>query len=128
LRTSEASRTIARAVNLADGAESEHVRLQANTWIAGLESIAPVQRTENVHVHQHLIPGLTVIREGWSAHQSDAPLIDGQVRQAGKPHAIKMIGTPVPHPEAGNVRPAVPETVDMPGKRKPAGKAARGAK
>src|SRR5262245_11767588 len=45
LRESEASRTISRAAKLADTAESEHVRRDANEWLAGIEGIAPVQRS-----------------------------------------------------------------------------------
>src|SRR4051812_16009246 len=37
MRTSEASRTISRAATLADTAASEHVRLQANEWLAGID-------------------------------------------------------------------------------------------
>src|SRR5689334_20496779 len=43
-RTSAAARTIARAEDLADTAESEHVRLQANEWLGGLDGIAPIAR------------------------------------------------------------------------------------
>jgi hypothetical protein len=60
VRTSEASRTISRAAKLADSAESEHVRLQANSWLAGIDGLSPVQRSENLHLHQGAAPGLTI--------------------------------------------------------------------
>jgi hypothetical protein len=97
LRESEASRTIARAAKLADEAESEHVKLQANTWLAGLESIAPIQRTENMHVHQHVIPGLTINRGNWQPH---GDVIDTTAHQVENARPINAIGKPAAHPEA----------------------------
>lgn len=125
LRKGEASRTIARAVQLADGAESEHVKLQANTWIAGLENIMPVQRTENVHLHQHVIPGLTVIREGWKAHDQDARVIEGLAHQVRTQPVINRIGKSSPHPEAGTVP---PKAEVVPAKRGGRGRAPGGVK
>lgn len=94
LRESEASRTIARVATLADTAQSEHVRLGANEFLAGIEGISPVQRSESLHVHQHLVPGLTVVRGGWQPHDTPAALVID-----AKP-TIRRIGTPAPHPEA----------------------------
>lgn len=125
LRTSAASRTIAKAEKLMDGAQSEHVQADMTKWLAGLEGISPVQRTENMHVHQHVIPGLTVMRGGWAEHDGDVRMIDSQVHGSGSPHQINVIGEPVPHPEARNAQPAV---IDQPAKRGGRGKAPRGEK
>jgi hypothetical protein len=90
LRTSEAARSIARAAKLADGAQSEHVRMDANKWLGGLDGIVPVQRTENLHVHRHA-PGLTI---NFVSHQPH--VIEGQVAlPVGGTRPV--IGTPHPH-------------------------------
>lgn len=95
LRESEASRTISRVATLADTAQSEHVRLGANEFLAGIEGIAPVARSENVHIHAHLIPGLTVVRNAVDRpHELAHPIVDVTPRPT-----IRRIGTPVPHPE-----------------------------
>lgn len=98
LRTSEASRTIARAAKLADTAESEHVKLQANTWLAALEGIAPVQRTENIHHLNVQVPGLCIM----IAPRMDAPLIHDQSREVGSHSTINDLHHPVPHPSTRN--------------------------
>lgn len=92
-RESAASRSIARVDKLADDAASEHVRLGANELLMGIEGISKVQRSENLHVHQHVIPGLTVLRGGWQVHE-DLPVIDAQVIE----QPIARIGAPAPHP------------------------------
>jgi transposase-like protein len=96
LRESEASRTISRVARLADTAQSEHVRLGANEFLAGIEGIAPVARGEVVHRHEGQVPGLTIV---FSDHPREigGPVIDGVARPAldgnGQPLPI-----PVPHP------------------------------
>lgn len=95
-RESAASRSIARVDKLADTAQSEHVKLGANELLMGIEGISKVAKSENVHVHQHVIPGLTVIRDGWTAH--DGMQIDGQSREVKSASVIKRIGNSVAHP------------------------------
>lgn len=102
LRESAASRSIARVDILADTAVSEHVKLGANELLMGIEGISKVTRSENVHVHQHLIPGLTIALGGWTPNGDDALLIGDQRAQPRIAHEIKRIGTPVPHPEDRN--------------------------
>lgn len=103
LRTSAAARSIGRVDNLADTAASEHVKLSANELLMGIEGISKVTKTENMHVHQHLIPGLTVMRSALPVAGDDALLIGDQRAQPRIAHEIKRIGTPVPHPEDRNV-------------------------
>lgn len=104
LRTSEASRTIGRAAKLADNAESEHVRLQANTWLAGIEGIAPAQRIENTHIHRNTAPGLVINFINAPGQASTARVIDEQAREVGSLKPINGLPVPVPHPSAGNAR------------------------
>jgi hypothetical protein len=93
LRESAASRTIARAETLADGAESEHVRNDANKWLASLdESTSPVQRSEVTH-HGQLGPGLVIIM----AHQ-EPPLIEGHAHEVPFVSREKHLRAPIPHP------------------------------
>jgi hypothetical protein len=61
LRTSAAARTIRRASQLMDSAESERVRLDATKWVAGLDGIAAVSRSEAMIDHKGLGPGLQVV-------------------------------------------------------------------
>lgn len=102
LRTSAAARSIARIDNLADGSDSDHVKLDANKFLLGIEGVSPVQKSESINVHKHLMPGLTIVMGAWSPHGDDAHLIDGQAHQSENKHQIKMLGTSVPHPLAGN--------------------------
>jgi hypothetical protein len=127
-RESAASRSIARVDQLADASTSESVKFESNKLLLGLEGITPVQRTENVHLHQHVIPGLTVIREGWRAHDPSALLIDGQAHEVRSAPVINRIGQSVPHPEAGNVLPPAVQTDGLPANRGGRAKAPRGAK
>jgi hypothetical protein len=92
LRESEAARSIARVATLADDAQSEHVKLGANELLMGIEGISKVQRSENLHVHQHLIPGLTVNRGNWVPH---GDVLEAEVVQSD---SVKRIGSPVPFP------------------------------
>ena len=89
LRHSVIARTIAKAENLMDHAESEHVQLGAIQYLN-----PPITRTENTHVHQHLIPGLTIVH-GAYAQRDDANTIDVTPRQQPE---IRRIGTPAKHP------------------------------
>lgn len=114
LRTSAAARSIARIDTLADDAESEHVKLQSNVFLLGIEGISPVTKTESVNIHKHLMPGLTINMGGWSPHAEDARVIEGLAHEVRKPHAINRIGEPSPHPDAGTVQ----EVIDPPEKRK----------
>jgi hypothetical protein len=92
LRESEASRSIARVALLADDAQSEHVKLGANELLMGIEGISKVQRSENLHVHQHLIPGLTVNRGTWTPHSQ---VIEAEAVEVD---SVKRIGSPAPFP------------------------------
>jgi len=86
LRESAASRTIARAEKLADEAESEHVRNDANQWLASLDpATAPVQRSEVTH-HGNLGPGLVIIM----GSQAEPPAIEGR--------AVEIDPDRIPHP------------------------------
>jgi hypothetical protein len=62
LRESEASRSIARAAKLANDAGSEHVRLDATKWLAEIEGIAAVARSDIRVDHVHHSPGLVIVR------------------------------------------------------------------
>lgn len=85
LRQSAAARSIARVDRLADTAESEHVRLQANTFLLGIEGVRPSER----HVHDHtvrIVPGYVLDPGGPDlrrpAHLQDTgPVIDGEGRE-----------------------------------------------
>jgi hypothetical protein len=104
LRSSEASRTIARAAKLADGADSEHVKLQANTWLHEIENGKPTQRTENTHIHKGVLPGLQVVFMGSEAPQVNARMIGGQAHEVGSSNEISALPSPVPHPALRNDR------------------------
>lgn len=112
LRTSAAARSVARIDNLADEAESEHVKLNANTFLLGLEGIQPVQRTENIHHHKGLQPGITIIMAG----PEPVPQIAQQAHETGKVIDGKVLPTPVPHPALRNALPAPAQTVMEPDK------------
>lgn len=101
-RESAASRSIARVDILADTAVSEHVKLGANELLMGIEGISKVTRSENVHTHQHVIPGLVVHRHGWQQPGDDALLIGDQRAEPRITHEINRIGTSVPHPAMRN--------------------------
>jgi hypothetical protein len=128
LRESEASRTIARAAKLADSAQSEHVQLQANTWLAGIEGVSVVQKSESLNVHKHMIPGLTLNIFNGSAPGDDAHLIDGLAHEAGKAKQLSNLPTPVPHPSMRNAAQIAPETHGQPAKKEGRRRATRGEK
>lgn len=98
LRTSAASRMVAKAVELADDAKSESVKLDAIKWVAGLEGIAPVQRTENIHHLNVQVPGLEIV----FSHREPAPLIHDQSHEPGSHSPINSLPPPVPHPSMRN--------------------------
>lgn len=124
LRESAACRSIARVDILADTAVSEHVKLGANELLMGIEGISKVTKTENMHVHQHLIPGLTVMRAAHPVDGDDALLIGDQRAKPRIAHEIKRIGTPVPHPEDRNASIAPSSASDSRGPKR----ASRGVK
>jgi hypothetical protein len=94
LRSSEASRTIARAAKLADGSESDHVKMAANVWLAGIDGLSPVARSESLHIHQGITPGLTV---NFIQAAPTEPLV---IEQPVAPRLASAAGLPVrvPHP------------------------------
>lgn len=63
LRKSAAARSIARVDRLADSAESEHVRFQANTFLLGIEGVRPSERVEHDHTHR-IVPGYVLDPSG----------------------------------------------------------------
>lgn len=75
LRDSAAARSVARVDRLADTAQSEHVKLEANKWLAGLEGVSPVQRSET-----HITGELTVSPGYVIDLTPQAPVIDGDVQ------------------------------------------------
>jgi hypothetical protein len=91
------SRALKKVEDLMDRAKSSAVQLDAAQWLAGCEGIAPVARSENVHLHHHsgLVPGLVIVRGGnFPPHELPAEdVIDVPHRE------IRMVGTPALHPE-----------------------------
>ncbi len=53
LRSSAAFRAFARMEHLAENADSEHVRMKATEWLAGLDGLAPVKRVDSRHRVTH---------------------------------------------------------------------------
>lgn len=97
LRTSARARSIARIDNLADDADSEHVQLEANKYLLGIEGVSVVQKSENLSVHKHLLPGLNIsfIVGGQPA------VIEGQAREVQSDSDISHLPPRVPHPSEG---------------------------
>jgi hypothetical protein len=124
LRSSEASRTIARAADLADNAESDHVRLQANTWIAGIEGISVVAKSENLNINKNMSPGMVLNLIIGHAQSDDVRVIDGQAHQVQEPKLINALPRPVPHPSMRNAQ----QTEGLPGKTEGHAAGRRGAK
>lgn len=110
LRTSAAARSIARIDTLADDSESDHVKLDANKFLLGIEGVSVVQKSESLNVHKHLMPGMTFNIITGAQPGDDAHLIDGLAREAGKPKQLSNLPTPVPHPSMRNAQPAEPKT------------------
>lgn len=101
LRTSASARSIARIDNLADESESDHVKLESNKFLLGIEGISPVAKSESINVHKHVLPGLTIMTGGWSPHeiaQKPAELLDITP-------SVQRIGNPVAHPSKQAVQP-----------------------
>lgn len=94
LRESEASRSISRVAKLADTAESEHVRLESNKWLGGIEGVSPVSRSESVyHVHSTQ-PGLQIV----FLEAPAAPAIEGTASRVEEAPEATAFPEPVPHP------------------------------
>lgn len=108
LRESAAARTIAKAEQLMDSATSEHVQADMTKWIAGLEGIAPVQRTESITQLNVSIPGLRVM----IAHREPVHLIDGQAHEVIDASDINSLPQSVPHPAMRNAAPVVENPSD----------------
>jgi hypothetical protein len=124
-RTNAAARTIARAEHLADHAQSEHVRLQANEWLGGIAGVVPIQRHEGRFEHDHtgLTPGLKIEfrhRTTPELVQMVRDYIAANPNSAGATAAIEQLGTtllmgngqpmpePVPHPaQLAHIKPEV---------------------
>ncbi|SEO13330.1 hypothetical protein [Palleronia pelagia] len=51
LRDNAAQRAFARIETLSKTAVSEHVRLEASKWVAGVDGVAPVKRVEGRFSH-----------------------------------------------------------------------------
>lgn len=90
LRSGASARTLAKIESLMDCSTSEHVKLQAAQWLAGIDGIVPVQRGEVHHTHSHVLPGLHITFTDWKPH-----IIEG-VAHTGEEG--RVIGTPRPYP------------------------------
>jgi hypothetical protein len=97
LRTSAGPAGVAKVVQMMHGAGSEHVQLAAAQWAAGLEGYAPVVRSENLHLHAHTTPGITIVREAYQPHDVAALPAGHLIEQRARP-AVNRIGVSVPHP------------------------------
>lgn len=128
LRTSAKARSIARIDNLADDAESEHVKLQSNVFLLGIEGISPVTKTENININKNMQPGMTLNIIVGSAPVDDALLIGSQSQQCDNTKVINALPRPVPHPSMRNALPAPTKTEGLPAKRGGQAKAPRGVK
>jgi len=53
LRDNAAQRAFARIEILSKTAASEHVRLEASKWVAGVDGVAPVKRVEGKFSHEY---------------------------------------------------------------------------
>lgn len=94
LRTSARARTIAKAEMLMDGAESEHVQTQNLQWLAGLDGLSPIAKSETLNVHKHLTPGLTIMIGGWQPHE----IAPAEQQALDITPQVNRIGAPQPHP------------------------------
>lgn len=101
LRESAASRTIARAEKLADSAESEHVRNDANKFLASLDpDTAPINRNESTITHKGIGPGL-IIQIG----ASEPPALVVRSEPQHEITSREIHGRlPVPHPALASKR------------------------
>lgn len=57
VRENAAQLAYLRNVRLSEEAESERLRFDAGRWVAGVDGIAPVQRVQGHHVHNHTFGG-----------------------------------------------------------------------
>lgn len=106
LRTSAAARTIAKAEQLMDGAESEHVQADMTKWLAGLEGLSPTQRIDNIGGSGASIPGLTIN----FMIAGPARVIEGLAHQSQEPIVINGLPKSVPHPSMRNALPLPEKT------------------
>lgn len=101
-RESAASGVVKRVLDLATGAKSDAVKLDANRFLADVAQEGPVHRGEITHHHQGMQqPGLTICFNEFRTHTVDT--VTGQVTDGPAliSPPIRMIGTPQPHPEGG---------------------------
>lgn len=128
LRTSAASRTLAKAEELMDKAASEHVKADMVKYLGQLDPdvVPPVSRNSlNLNLN---IPGLTLNIFNGSSPGDDAHLIDGLAHEAGKSKQLSNLPTPVPHPSMRNAAHVAPETDGQPAKKEGRRRATRGEK
>jgi len=96
LRTSAGAEGVARVAHLMHHAGSEHVQLGAAQWMAGIEGVSPVSRSESLHVHQGTVPGLVI-----NLIQQPAALLDVTPAVPSRPSLpYPNLPVPVPHPSA----------------------------
>ncbi len=92
LRKSAAARSIARVDRLADESGSDHVRLEANKFLLGIEGVRPVER----HQHDHtvkVVPGYVLDMSGPDLQRPESlrdvgHIIDGDVREVPEGKAL----------------------------------------
>ncbi|WP_298852228.1 hypothetical protein [uncultured Ruegeria sp.] len=78
IRQNEGQAAIARIGELARSAKSEHVRLEANQWLAGVQGVAPVSRVHGIYQHSHSFGGFEYDDDDPS---EDDEIIDGTVAE-----------------------------------------------
>lgn len=124
LRTSAKARSIARIDNLADDAASEHVKLESNKFLLGIEGVSVVTKSENTNINKNMTPGLTINLLVQTGTEPIAQQIDSQVRQLETTSHINVLPRPVPHPSMGNAQ----KTEGLPAKTEGLAPAPEGAK
>ena len=77
------------------------VQLGAAQWMAGIEGVSPISKSEIQHNHSGPLPGLTIVMGGFRPHTIEGEPLAPAV--AARP-AVKMIGTSRPHPLATDPR------------------------
>lgn len=106
-RTQESWKSVHKIRELRDEAESEPVQRDSAMWLAGLEGIAPVSRTEHSHIHAHqmIAPGLNIsftqpgqVIEG----EVVGHMIQDQTTEPGKASINRGLSPSVPHPALRN--------------------------
>jgi hypothetical protein len=83
-----------------DSATSEHVQADMTKWIAGLEGISPVTKSESTINHKGLGPGLTIIM----SQPEPVLVIDSQAHEVEYVSREKHLSAPVPHPSMRNAQ------------------------